>query len=541
VFQDVTEQKEIEDNLRNKEAQYRGIFEASTDGLIINDFEGKVVEVNPAFCKMHGYTREELLGIDPTVFIHPDYHDGLREYIATIRAGGEYQAQAIDLRKDGTPFYIEVNGSTFTYNGKPHILGVVRDITERVQAYELLEQRVEERTRELSSLLDVSENVVSTLELKPLLHKILDQLQLITDYSSCAISIIRGHDLELWDLRGTGPYAVRRSFRFEELGPIWEKLIQGKPHVLTDARGDDKYAAAYRHVIAYLMDTTVEDIERRLETDLEEVRSWLAVPLMLKERVIGTLTLAHREPDHYTEKDIMFAMAIANHAAIAIENARLYEQAKEIARDTAAVEERQRLARELHDSVSQAIFSINLQTRTALTLLKRDPDMAEEPLEHIVTLAQIAMAEMRALIFELRPESIKTEGLVSALNKHAAALAARHNIAVETQLGEEPPLPVEAKEVAYRVAQEATHNTIKHSGASRISITLCQEGEWVTLEVQDNGSGFDPSAQFPGHLGLQSMRERAAALGGDIEIESAPGQGTLVRLRLRASEPSTPS
>src|SRR5947209_14820577 len=135
---------------------------------------------------------------------------------------------------------------------------------------------------------------------------------------------------------------------------------------------------------------------------------------------------------------------------------------------------------------------------------------------------------MRALIFELPPESLEREGLVSALARQAAALQARHRIGVSTELCDEPDLPLRAKQELYRIAQEAMQNTMKHARASEVVLSLEQTGDGITMKVRDDGVGFITSASFPGHLGLHSMRERAANLGGTYEIESTPGAGTRI-------------
>ena len=139
---------------------------------------------------------------------------------------------------------------------------------------------------------------------------------------------------------------------------------------------------------------------------------------------------------------------------------------------------------------------------------------------------------MRALIFELRPESLETEGLIVALKQQAAALEARHELPVHTTLGEEPELPLEAKEALYRIAQEALHNTVKHARASRADLKLEHDARGIALEVSDDGAGFDPGRDFSGHLGLKSMRERTARLGGTLRVESIPGEGTNVRVQI---------
>jgi signal transduction histidine kinase len=153
----------------------------------------------------------------------------------------------------------------------------------------------------------------------------------------------------------------------------------------------------------------------------------------------------------------------------------------------------------------------------------------------VLSLADIALTEMRALIFELRPEALEKDGLIVALTRHAAATHARHEIDVQTAFCAEPELPLRVKEALYRVAQEAMHNAVKHARCSRIDLLLADGPEGIALEVRDNGAGFDPNQNFAGHLGLHSMRERMAALDGTVAITSAPGAGTCVRAAVRRS------
>lgn len=523
--QDIAERRRAEALLREREEQYRSVFESSTDGLFINDPETRrLVDFNPAAHQMHGYTDEEFRELQPADFIHPDFVDVFDEYMEAVAIGKEFRSLAVDVRKDGTPFYVEVLGTVFTYRGKPHTLAVVRDVDEQMKAYELLEQRVEERTRELVSLLEVSRSVTSTLELDPLLGLILDQLKTIVDYMTCVILTADGGSVRVRAHRGLE--ILPENVRHLPVTSILARKIVARQAsiVISDVRGDSEMARTFREQAgAYQQPDDV-------------VGSWIGVPLIVRDRVVGVLSLSHGESHRYTSTTEQLVTAFANEAAVAIENARLYAEAQ----DAAALKERQKLARELHDSVSQALYGIALGARTARTMVDRAGDGATvapllvEPLDYILSLAEAGLAEMRALIFELRPESLQKEGLVAALDKQAAALHARHQLDVHTDLGEEPDAPFTVKETLYRVSQEALHNVTKHARASRVDIVLGSAEGLITLEIRDDGQGFDTGGDFPGHLGLRSMRERVEGSGGRLEIESAPGEGTCIRAQLPA-------
>jgi signal transduction histidine kinase len=265
---------------------------------------------------------------------------------------------------------------------------------------------------------------------------------------------------------------------------------------------------------------------RLYDTSFAGVRSFLAVPLISNDRVMGMLAMSHESPGIFTDHHGRLASAIAAQAGIAFENAHLLEQSQR----SAALEERQRLARELHDSVSQALYGIALGARTARKRLDSDPSNLAEPLDYVLTLAEAGLTEMRALIFELRPDSIETEGLVAALGRQVAATRARYGVAVNAELADEPEVPVATKEALYRIAQEAMHNTVKHARATNIDLSLERHNGHLHMHINDDGTGFDPDGEFPGHLGLRSMRERMLAIGGTFELWSAPGQGTRIKV-----------
>jgi len=259
--------------------------------------------------------------------------------------------------------------------------------------------------------------------------------------------------------------------------------------------------------------------------EAEGVGSMIEVPVVSRDgRPLGFFSVGYTTDHHFDQAEQRLLFALAERAAVAISNAELFARAQH----AASLEERQRLARELHDSVSQALYGIALGARTARTLLDRDPPAAVEPVDYVLSLAEVGLAEMRALIFELRPESLENEGLTASIRKQVEAMQARHGVQVDFQPCDEPDLPLAVKEAVYRIAQESLHNVVKHSQATQVRVMLASTGAGLELEVADNGTGFDTADDFPGHLGLRSMRERAEKSGGRLEISSRAGVGTRV-------------
>ncbi len=218
-------------------------------------------------------------------------------------------------------------------------------------------------------------------------------------------------------------------------------------------------------------------------------------PIIYGGQSLGVLTLGYPAGAAPSDEERIFVEAVADQTGLVIENSRLYQRAS----SAAALEERQRLARELHDSVSQALYGIALGARTARRRIGEDgPANVVEPLDYVLSLAEAGLTEMRALIFELRPESIAQEGLVAAIGRQVASTQARYNTKVTAELCEEPDVSLDIKEALYRIAQESMHNTVKHARATRVDVRLSlQDGE-LQLEVADNGQGFDPNRRVPG-------------------------------------------
>jgi signal transduction histidine kinase len=258
-----------------------------------------------------------------------------------------------------------------------------------------------------------------------------------------------------------------------------------------------------------------------------DMRSFLGVPIVAAEGVIGAFYLTEKEAaDVFDDADQELIELLAAHAAIAITNARLYERSRELS----MLSERNRLALELHDVVSQKLFGLVLSAESVATLVDRDAAAARAQVERLQDLAREALDELRALVLELRAPDLERDGLCGALRKHAELQQRLHGIPVELQIDAEISIGAGDSEVL-RIAQEALHNAMRHAGASHITIRL---DDSVALEIADDGSGFDPADPElrARHLGLTSMEERARRLGGRLRIDSAAGDGTTVRLEV---------
>jgi signal transduction histidine kinase len=276
-----------------------------------------------------------------------------------------------------------------------------------------------------------------------------------------------------------------------------------------------------------------------------ETGSWddvVLVPLVAAGRAFGELHVHLPTGGRLAPADETFLVALADQAAVAALNATLFTAAAQ----TAAVLERQRLARDLHDSVSQALFSMTLHARAAQRHLAAAGVTETEPaaveVARLHELTQGALAEMRALIFELRPGALAEEGLAAALTKQAAALTAREQVPVVVHAPDNPvDLPPEVAEHLYRLTLEALHNALKHAQASQLDVTVRVEDHHLLVAVDDDGVGFDPSQPHPGHLGLHTMSDRARAIGAELRVKSHIGAGTRITVRVPLPLPTAPA
>jgi PAS domain S-box-containing protein len=691
---DVGERKRLQEEIDRDARRFRAMIENGSDIITLINADGIVTYQSPSITRLLGYAPDEVLGASFYNLVHPNELKRATETLAKaffLEADATLTLQVRVRKKDGNYRWIEVIGSNQL--SEPNQIEIVlnsRDITD-------LKEQVDERTQELKTLVDINQAVSGTLDTAKLLQLILDQVGALVEYDK--VNLFRldeaNQRLLLLEHRGNHSKLELDVLASWKLTAMDMRIIETrKPEIVGDIYADTPNSVAAKNTS-----------NERIGEIPSSLGSWMGVPIISRDRVVGLMSFDHHQRGFYTEERAKLAMAFASQVAIAMENARLYaaerqrleaamemselvrmlnsekseseilvavlrqvndsmsadagaiyvlddesrhlvlqhalrlpnefaaglsisldnsalsksvlgnevlvdslepNSAKELERfaarlfktrltiplatekkqigcvelyfrenqpfddermslattignqcalgiqnaqlrtereRSAIVHERSRIARELHDSVSQALFSVALTMRAARTYLDIDPLRAVEPLDFALPLAEGALAEMRALILELRPESLQTDGLVTVMQKQVDALCARYKIDVSLEHNGEPPISLHAKEALYRISQESCMNTVKHAQATRIQIKLNQrfaydgysendanapQQDCVVLEVIDNGKGFDITQPTPGHLGLTSMRERAEKLGGTFVLSSTLNAGTRI-------------
>jgi PAS domain S-box-containing protein len=499
------------------ERLYWNIFEAASDGALITDLEtGSILAANPAAAEMHGYTREVFSGLRLQRLVHAKSLPFFADYAQVIQRGGLFEILAQHMRRDNSLLSVEWRAVAFKYQGRNCALALLRDVSKRVQAEQQLHQRVGVRAREQSILLEISQTLASTLELQPGL--ILDQLGVLIKYTHAGLFTLEDSTLVALAVRGTEQLEKSVPFRIRLHGKqTLEALFNGHhPIRIADLWSNEPTAKFLR--------TLLENDSAAL---LEGVQSWMWVPLAVKNRIIGGIGIAHADRNFFTPHHADLALSVANQAAITMINAELYGHAQALA----VLEERQRLAQNLHDAINQSLFSAGLIAEVLPRLWERDQAEARRSLEDLRRLTRGAQAEMRALLAELRPSTLTDAELGDLLRLLGSAFTGRTNIPVAVTVSGAGSLPAETQVALYRICQEALNNIAKHAKASQVEIDLRHAPTELEMYIRDNGRGFVTSELAPsGHYGLGMMRERAEAAGAVLTITSQRGQGTEVAI-----------
>lgn len=379
-----------------------------------------------------------------------------------------------------------------------------------------LYQAEQERRQVAEGLADILAALNSTRSLAEILEYIVTQAVRLLHTSSGAIYHLNP-DEGLLKLETAGEAGLPQSIPVGQ-GPIGRTVTECRPAVVPDMGGDN---------------ATFDGV--RQAPPGNPYGALLAVPLTIKEEVYGCLALYFTDPKHFSEEEVDLATVFGAQAALAIDNARLRQQVEQ----AAVVRERGRLARELHDSVTQSLYSLTLLTEGWRRIV--ESGNVEHVADYLAEAGEITrqgLKEMRLLIHELRPLLLEQEGLAGALQQRLEAVEGRAGIEARLLVEGTDELPGPIEEAFYRIAQEALNNALKHAQATSVIVRLQADDQEAELTVTDNGRGFDLEAGHDkGGLGLSSMRERAENLNGSLELVSAPGQGTTVTVRIRSLLP----
>jgi len=394
--------------------------------------------------------------------------------------------------------------------------------TELDDSYSLLEKKVAERTHELETLNAIAARVSSSLDLNEIMADALERIMELTGMEHGMAYRIEGGE---GGAASTGTDAEESHLcvmASRGMPPTYANLGDRLPLRQSAAGVAGRRSEPMIWTLTEL--PTDSNLKKKLVTlGVEQV---IAIPLMTKGRLVGSLNLSTNQSRIYPPEQIALLKTIGQQIGVAVENARLYEQAKQ----TAIAAERNRLARELHDAVTQTLFSANIIADVLPRIWKRNPDEGMQNLEELRQLTRGALAEMRTMLLEMRPESLELVDIKALLKQLSDAFNGRVRIPVNLSIQGECELNHEVKLVFYRVAQEALNNIAKHSGARLVELHLeCHPGH-MNLCIKDNGLGFDPNSITPEHLGIAIMRERAGSIGAGLKIDSQLGQGTTVEL-----------
>jgi signal transduction histidine kinase len=498
-------------------------FDRVPFGLAVFDLDGRLVRCNRTWVGFY----ELYFGAGPDYTapgrhladLIPGNEASLDQLFGAVRSGHIVRQAAHKIEIPGLSTYWDVVFAPLFENGElVGVLDVVTDATDRVQSTERLEARIRAFTR-VAAGMTVDQPLRATLE------QIRSEILRTTAASACSVVAWQGSTIDAPQLATVvdpafGPgYADAFLAMYVAAGADDTTADDVEPLTLrrgarTAALADPRYAP-------------VHPFWSRSSPDWEDV---VLLPLVSGREFFGELHVHLPAGARFGDDDADYLLAMADHAALAIQNAALFRQQRE----AAGTEERQRLARELHDSVSQALFSMTMHARTAerrLEPLGPEADPARTEVARLQELTKGALAEMRALIFELRPGALAEEGLGAAVTKQAAAIAAREQIAIDVVAPPNRlPLSTDAEEHLYRIALEALHNAVKHARPRKVDVVISTRAEAGTVElsVTDDGIGFDTSVDRLGHLGLGTMRERSILLGGSMTVESQRGVGTRV-------------
>jgi PAS domain S-box-containing protein len=536
----ITERVRAEEALREGEEMTRALLNAPTDLAVLLEPDGTIVALNESMAKGLGQRPDELIGRNAYEFLSTELTQGRQPRLEEVIQLGR-PARFEDTRAGR--WYDNHLYPVFDAQGWVKLVALYScDITERRQVEQALQgakevaeaARYEEQQRrwEAERRRQIAEglgDVLAALNSNQPLEEVLD--------------LIATQARRLLDARAVGIYSLGA-----ELGTLAVEASKGL--LVTYVAGSEipigqeslrqsmvsRRPVAVPDVATFPTDAGVlaADVRRQASAGswANLYRAWLAVPIVSKAEVYGGMLLYYAEPRVFFEDEVELAVAFADQAALAIENSRLRAQIEQ----AAVSAERDRLARDLHDAVTQTLFSASLIAEAMPRVWESNPEEGRRGLEELRQLTRGALAEMRTLLVELRPAALTEKPMDELLRHLTEATTGRTRVPVALTVDGDTSLQPDLQIALYRIAQEALNNVARHAGASQASVSLnCRLG-YVTLHISDDGRGFDPDDILPDRLGMGSMRERAAAIGAELEIKSQLGSGTQVTVDWRDAQ-----
>jgi PAS domain S-box-containing protein len=494
------------------------MIESMPDGMLTLDANNQIVDYNLAAQQLLGQKTSFQIGqkIEALFVNWP-------EIVAPFHANEPKQYELAVL-EDDIPRYLNVQITPLRDNKNliGHLI-ILRDITNRKQTEARLQRKTDEtvkmaqeiahlfkeeqtQRKMADSLRQMVMTLNSSLDYQIVVRKILTLARNVVNYDSAGLFLHEENNLVLTDGVELDPSIFGYRIPLNSQNRTILVFNRRQPDVIADVRTDPYWE-------------TLSPFGHR-------IRSWMAVPLVIGNQAIGVVTIDSYTVGAYGEEESQVLQIFANQAAVAVQNARLHQQAQ----TAATLEERNRLAQDLHDAVNQTLFSASLIAEAVPDIWKKDPEQGRQGLEELRLLTQSALAEMRTLLLELRPTGLITKTLGELLTHLTTTVSSRSRTPVELAIESDARLPDKVQISFYRMAQEAFNNIEKHAGATQIHVRLTAAPHAATLVIIDNGRGFNPKQSWPGHLGVKIMQERAQSIGAVLTMNSAPHNGVQIKI-----------
>lgn len=503
LAEEIIERQKAEIELRQTNRRIRAMLESTPESVLLTDHEGVILDLNEVAAKRLDARVEEATGRNAFDFFEENVANR-RELVWSQLLESKKLVRMEDER--GGRNYRNILYPILNDSGEVGSISVYsQDITEQLQA----ERNLLKRISELDTLLKIAHSVTTLDALSSTLQNVAELVTGLFDARYTHFILLEKEEERIVALNGfdreAGPLdRLPLDIPLEELS-ITKTVLSGESRILRDVQGLDIHPSISEFLHA------------------QDIHHIMLIPLPGGERSEGLMSVSRDTVEHeFDLEDVKLCEIIAADVSLAIENLRLQGQGKE----TAALEERNRIARDLHDAVTQTLYSAGLIAEALPRLWERDADEGLLGLAKLRTLMRGALAEMRILLFELRPESTNLADLSSLLAHLGNALAGRTQVAVSMDFDESVVIPEEVKINLYRIAQEATNNIEKHAMASQVGIEMTSYNSGVILRVSDDGQGLGPNERTDTGLGLAIMHERAEDIGADVEIRSTDREGT---------------